>query len=388
MGSNADLGAVIRRFLPQLLQQKGVSRHQLKTLNSLAKCRTAELGGSVTACNSCGEIYYMMHSCRNRHCPCCQGIDREIWIGERIQEILPVKYFHAVFTVPHELLEIFRFNRKVMYNLLFEKSWETLCLFAKDPKLLGAKIGAIAVLHTWDQQMKFHPHIHFIIPAGGADEQGKWKASKQNGEFLFDVKNMSQTFSARFVKKLRKLKQQGKIRKYVPKNLITKPWVVYAKQAFGSPETIVEYLGRYSHRVAISNARIVKISDTHVTFRWCDRKNNHRTEYQTITGVDFLKRFIEHIVPPYFRRIRHLGFLSSRNKQKYLKIICDDIGTKTGKKVKLSPAEILEKRFGENSVLKCKSCNGTLVTIETIAVPRAPPAQMPNKTISTSISGF
>ena len=213
MLSETDLGSIVRKFLPELLKTRGVSKHQLKVLRALANCRTPEMGGSAMACSSCGSVHYVLHSCRNRHCPRCQDIDKELWIEDRKKELLPVKYFHVVFTIPHELLELFRFNRKIMYNLLFEKSWETLCLFAKDPKLLGANPGAIAILHTWDQRINFHPHVHFIVSAGGIDKQGQWRSCKQNGDFLFDVKQMSGVFSARFAKKLRKLKQQGKIKK-------------------------------------------------------------------------------------------------------------------------------------------------------------------------------
>lgn len=373
MELNNTLGAVIRKFLPTLLKEKGVSKHQLKVLRALACCRTPELGGSAMACSDCGSVHYVLHSCRNRHCPRCQGIDKELWVVARKQELLPVKYFHVVFTVPHNLLELFRFNREVMYNLLFEKSWETLCLFARDPKLLGAKPGAIAVLHTWDQQLRFHPHVHFIVPAGGIDTNGKWKSSKSGGDFLFDVKQMSSKFSARFAHKLRQLKGQGKISKNVPRNLIEKPWVVYAKQAFGSPESVVEYLGRYTHRVAISNARIAKVTGTHVTFSWCDRKNGYQKKYETIRGVEFLKRFIDHIVPPYFHRIRHLGFLSTRNKKQSLKNIRESLGAGLSEHSGLSRAQVLELRFGECSVLKCKDCGGKLQLLETFPNQRAPP---------------
>ena len=325
-------------------------------------------------CRGCGSVHYVLHSCRNRHCPRCQGIDKELWIQARKQELLPVKYFHVVFTVPHELLELFRFNRKVMYNLLFEKSWETLCLFAKDPKLLGAQPGAIAILHTWDQQLRFHPHVHLIVPAGGIDKHGKWKSSKQDGTFLFDVKQMSAVFSARFAKKLRRLKRQGKINKRVPRELIKKPWVVYAKQAFGSPHSVVEYLGRYTHRVAISNARILKVTDTHVTFRWCNRKRNYKTETETVTGTEFLKRFLDHIVPPYFRRIRHLGFLGSRNKKQNLEAIRESLGQELAGAAPLSRAQVLELCFGERSLLRCRDCGGELQLLETYPKDRAPPA--------------
>jgi hypothetical protein len=373
MSPENDLGAIIRKFLPGLLKKKGVSSHQLKVLSALANCRTPQMGGSAMVCNQCGTIHYILHSCRNRHCPRCQGIDKELWIEDRKHDLLPVKYFHVVFTVPHDLLELFRFNREVMYNLLFEKSWQTLCSFAKDPKLLGARLGAIAILHTWDQQLKLHPHIHFIVPAGGMDKNGRWKNSKQDGEFLFDVKNLSSKFSAMFAKDLRLLKQKGKIIKFVPRDLIKTPWVVYAKQAFGSPESIVEYLGRYTHRVAISNARILKVTDTHVTFQWCNRKNGYSKEIQTITGVKFLERFLDHIVPANFRRIRHLGFLCPRNKKEALKKIRRHLVVGFTAQPRLTRAESLTLRFGERSVLQCRECGNRLIVLETYVKQRAPP---------------
>jgi len=376
MYSNDTFGAVLNQFLPALLNKRGVSKHQLKVLRALATCRTPELGGSAMVCHDCGSVHYVLHSCRNRHCPRCQGIDKELWVEARKQELLPVKYFHVVFTIPHELLELFRFNREVMYNLLFEKSWETLCLFATDPKLLGAQPGAIAILHTWDQQLRFHPHVHLIVPAGGIDKSGKWKNSKQDGDFLFDVKQMSTTFSARFAKKLRRLKRQGKIKKFVPRDLIQNPWVVYAKQAFGSPESVLEYLGRYTHRVAISNARILRVTNTHVTFSWCDRKNGYQKKTETISGVEFLERFLDHIVPPYFRRIRHLGFLSSRSKKQSLATIRKSLGVKLVKAKPLSRAQVLELCFGERSLLKCSDCGGELHLLETWPKERAPPVNV------------
>lgn len=373
MQNTDDIGLIIRRFLPKLLQTRGITTHQHKVLNALANCRTSAMGGSALTCAQCGSVHYVLHSCRNRHCPRCQGIDRELWIEDRKQELLPVKYFHVVFTVPHQLLELFRYNRKVMYNLLFEKSWETLCLFAQDPKLLGAKLGAIGVLHTWDQQIRFHPHVHFIVPAGGITDDGRWKNSKSNGDFLFDVKHLSEKFSARFVAKLRRLKKQGHIRKFVPRDLIKQPWVVYAKQAFGSPENVIEYLGRYTHRVAISNARILKVTDTHVTFQWVDRKNGYQPQQTIITGVQFLKRFLEHIVPPHFRRIRYLGFLSSRNKASKLEQIRESLECLCAYQPSLSRAEVLALKFGSRSQLMCAECGGHLHVLESYPNTRAPP---------------
>jgi len=369
-----DLGQVIRRFLPGLLRKRGVSKHQYKVLKALGQCHTRDLGGSAMACTKCGSVHYVLHSCRNRHCPRCQGIDKELWVEDRKAELLPVKYYHVVFTVPHELLELFRFNRRVMYNLLIERSWKTLKCFSQDPKLLGARLGAICVLHTWDQQIGYHPHVHYIIPAGGIDSNGQWKSSKQDGDFLFDVKQLSSKFSYLFATKLRKLKRQGKIRKFVPRDLIKHPWVVYAKQAFGSSENVVEYLSRYTHRVAISNSRILKVTDQHVTFRWCNRKKGYRTETTTLSGVAFLERFLDHIVPERFHRIRYLGFLSSNNKAKELEHIRQVLQVPFNDRPALSRSEILALRFGERSLLHCRECGGEMVLIETYhKKQRAPP---------------
>jgi hypothetical protein len=373
MGADQDLGGIIDQFLPALLQKRGVTGHQLKTLRALSACRTTKLGGSAMVCRDCGSVHYVMHSCRNRHCPRCQGIDKELWIDDRKQELLPVKYFHVVFTVPHDLLELFRFNREIMYNLLFEKSWETLTIFAKDPKLLGAQPGAIAILHTWDQQLHFHPHVHLIVPAGGLDKRGRWKSTKQKGNFLFDVKQLSNVFSARFASKLRRLKRLGKITKHVPRDLIKKSWVVYAKQAFGTSASVVEYLGRYSHRVAISNHRILSVTDKHVTFSWLNRKEGYRKETETLTGVKFLERFLDHIVPPYFRRIRHLGFLSNRNKRNALAIIREQLLAGFNVPKRLTRSQVLAARFGERSLLQCRECGGELLLLENYPKERAPP---------------
>lgn len=319
MRINNDLGAVINHFLPALLQKRGLTSHQLKVLRALSTCRTTKLGGSAMVCHDCGNLHYVLHSCRNRHCPRCQGI------------------------------------------------------FSKDPKLMGAQPGAIAVLHTWDQQLGFHPHVHMIIPAGGIDKQGCWKSTKQEGDFLFDVKQLSEVFSARFARKLRRLKRQGKIKKFVPRDLIKKPWVVYAKQAFGSPESVVEYLGRYSHRVAISNHRILKVTSTHVTFSWINRKAGYLKETKRLTGVEFLELFLEHIVPPSFQRIRHMGFLSYRNKRESIEKIREQLLRDYVTRPRLSRAEVLTLRFGERSVLQCRECGGELLLLESYPKERAPP---------------
>jgi ribosomal protein L19E len=373
MTKNNDIAKIIKQFLPELREKSGLSKQQFKVLHTLKQCRSAEMGGSIVACKDCGSIHYVMHSCRNRHCPKCQGIEREIWLEARKSELLPVKYFHVVFTVPHELLELFRFNKQEMYNLLFRHAWKTLSTFGNDPKWLGAQLGALAILHTWDQQMKYHPHIHFLVPAGGLTKKGTWIASKTNGDFLFDVKMISEVFRYSFVKELRQLKEKGKLKKSVPKTLYNKDWVVYAKQAFGSPEQVLEYLGRYTHRVAISNARIKKVTNTEVTFNWCDRKNAYITKEQKLSGIKFLERFVQHILPQQFTRIRHYGFLSPKCKKNALDNIRLHLQVKEVILVIRSRKEILEEKWGERSVFYCRECGGELHLLETLKPQRAPP---------------
>jgi hypothetical protein len=215
--------------------------------------------------------------------------------------------------------------------------------------------------------------VHLIVPAGGLDKRGRWKSTKQKGNFLFDVKQLSNVFSARFASKLRRLKRLGKITKHVPRDLIKKSWVVYAKQAFGTSASVVEYLGRYSHRVAISNHRILSVTDKHVTFSWLNRKEGYRKETETLTGVKFLERFLDHIVPPYFRRIRHLGFLSNRNKRNALAIIREQLLAGFNVPKRLTRSQVLAARFGERSLLQCRECGGELLLLENYPKERAPP---------------
>lgn len=331
------------------------------------------MGGSVVACRDCGKEHYVLHSCRNRHCPRCQGIDRELWLDARKQDLLPVKYFHVVFTVPHELLELFRFNKSEMYSLLSGQAWKTLQKFGHDKKWLGAQLGAVGILHTWDQQIKLHPHVHFIVPAGGITRDGKWKDTRTAGDYLFDVEMLSDVFRASFVKQLRKLKNQGLVKKTVPKTLFGQPWVVYAKKAFGSAEDVLEYLGRYTHRVAISNARIKSVDDKGVSFEWCDRKDGYKKKTSTLTGAEFLMRFLQHILPAGFTRIRHYGFLSPRAKTAALESIRADLKVLQVPVAKRSRKEVLQEKWGGQSVFRCRDCGGELMLVGSFQPIRAPP---------------
>src|SRR4030095_7558994 len=241
---------------------------QLRTLHAVRECRTASLGGHIDTCDSCGHIAISYNSCRNRHCPRCQGQLREQWIRARQAELLPVKYFHVVFTVPDTLNRLCLYESVKVYNTLFKTVWEVMQAFSKDEKFLGARTGMITILHTWGQNLSLHPHLHCIVPAGGITKAKHWKHGKHTEKnkrpFLFPVKAMSTMYRAKFMAALRKTFCQES--KTFFKNLFEKKWVIYAKQPFGGPEEIVEYLGRYTHKIAISNHRIVSVDDDRVTF--------------------------------------------------------------------------------------------------------------------------
>ncbi|MDX8558682.1 IS91 family transposase [Elizabethkingia sp. HX CGY] len=348
------------------LEDLGLNSWQLRTLFALKKCRTSALGGHIDACDECGNISISYNSCRNRHCPKCQGRNREDWIQTRETELLPVPYFHVVFTLPEVLNKTALHEPKMLYDILFESAWETLQTFGKNKNL---QMGMIAVLHTWGQNLSLHPHLHCIVPGGGVDENGAWKNIKNDGKFLFSVKALSKVFRAKFCEKLKaNLKDKfnenqeneyGKIRQ----SLWEKPWVVYAKKPFGSPKSVVEYLGRYTHKIAISNGRIRGIDDKTVTFDYKDYRQKGIKKQMVLSHEEFIRRFAMHILPKRFVKIRHYGFLSSTWKRIKLKKLQQKLGIQPKEKP-------LPKAFQP----KCTCCKvGNLVTIATFDL-RGPPS--------------
>ena len=345
-----------------------------RTLHAVRKCRTAALGGHVDQCNSCNKLHLSYNSCRNRHCPTCQGHKREQWINARNEERLEVPYFHVVFTIPSALNKLSLSHPKLIYNALFKASWETLNQFSDNPKHLGARLGMIALLHTWGQNLQLHPHLHCIVPAGGVTKEGKWKKSKNKGGFLFCVKAMSSVFRAKFVAELRKNKKD--IPPQLFDVLFSKKWVVFAKKTFSNTYSVVEYLGRYSHKIAISNHRIVKIDnekDT-ITFKVKNYKQEGKRELLTLSQTEFIRRFSMHVLPKGFTRIRHYGILSGTWKKKHLKKL----------QAKLSKGIKKEKIKKETLLNRCVSCKkGELITIHIFNECRPPPIEMiallPNK---------
>jgi hypothetical protein len=299
----------------------------LRVLFAIEHCRTAALGGHLDRCRQCGHEAISFNSCRSRHCPKCLTNARERWLTERGKELLPVKYVHVVFTIPHELSWLALNNKKAVYNLMFHASAATLLEVAADPKHLGAEIGFLSVLHTWGQNLQRHPHIHCVIPSGGlsADHQ-RWVHPRYN--FFLPVKVLGRVFRGKFIAELKSAFRQGKLQ--FPGNLkpfaeqkafdaflrplFRKDWVVYAKKPFGGPEHVLQYLARYTHRVAISNHRIVNLADGKVTFRWKDYAHKNKQRLMTVTAEEFLRRFLLHVLPRGFVRIRFSGFLANRRR--------------------------------------------------------------------------
>jgi hypothetical protein len=315
-----QIADVLEAHWLQVQQSSSFNTWQLRTLDAVKRCRTAALGGHVDGCSSCGHVRISYNSCRNRHCPKCPGAAREKWIHAREKELLPVPYFHVVFTLPDTLNKLCLFKPKILYDLLFKTTWSVLNSFGHDHKWLGAQTGMISILHTWGQTMTLHPHLHCIVPGGGLTKQEKWKTSRSNGKYLFNVKAMSKTFRGRFIAGLKE-----QLPEEITKNLINElykhHWVVYAKLPFSGIESAVEYLSRYTHKIAISNHRIQNIEDGKVTFSYKDYRQGSIKKVMPLDAMEFIRRYSLHILPKGFVRIRHYGICSSSSKVKSAVII-------------------------------------------------------------------
>ena len=304
----------------------------VKVLLAIARCRTAALGGHLDECTRCGHRAAISYnSCRNRHCPKCQTAAREQWIAARRRELLPTRYLHVVFTLPHHLAPLVLQNKKVLYDLLFRTTAETLLEVARDPRHLGAEIGFFSVLHTWSQQLRIHPHVHCVVPAGGlSPDHTRWLRSRESYFLPRDV--LRKVFRGKFVGALKQAFRDGQLHFHGDLKLLAQPntfaawlrplyrqhWVVYLKRPFGGPEYVLQYLGRYTHRVAISNHRLVSLSNGQVTFRWRDSAHHNEQKLMTLSLDEFLRRFLLHILPQGFVRIRNFGFLANRKRSKLL----------------------------------------------------------------------
>lgn len=345
------------------LSSSGFTVHQQKTLRALQQCRTAALGGHVDACTNCGLIHISYNSCRNRHCPKCQGHKREEWIQKREQDLLPCTYYHVVFTLPQELNSLSLHQPKMLYDALFSAVWQTINQFGKTE---GLQLGMIAVLHTWGQNLSLHPHLHCIVPGGGIDQKGQWQKQLRSNKYLFAVKALSKVFRAKYIHQLREsaIKDQA-----LTDSLFAKDWVVYAKRPFGGPKQVIEYLGRYTHKVAISNHRLREVTPTDVTFGYKHYRNGGTQKQMTLSNAEFTRRFAQHILPQSFVRIRHYGILSSTWKRGKLQHLQQQL------KITVKPPPVYK-----TLMQRCPCCKtGTLITIELFGK-RGPPSQyLPEK---------
>ena len=394
-----EVADVFRRYGSAYRQQHAgsLSRGQRRVMSAIELCRSAALGGHLEQCNSCGHQRPAYNSCRNRHCPKCQSLARAQWLEDRQAELLPVEYFHVVFTVPQEIAAIAYQNKEVVYGILFRATAETLRTIAADPKHLGAEIGFLAVLHTWGQNLLHHPHLHCVVPGGGISPDGKhWVACRPG--FFLPVRVLSRLFRRLFLEHLQTAFDTGKLRFFSSLEPLRDPkalaaylsplrqteWVVYAKPPFGGPEQVLNYLGRYTHRVAISNNRLLDIDYGRISFHWRDYRDHDQQKTMTLEASEFIRRFLLHVLPDGFQRIRHYGFLGHRYRQAKLALCRQLLGVVMSLSGVVPPQDkpdyrdFYEKLTGK-SLRECPLCNrGQMIAIAVLpASDRAPPFATP-----------
>lgn len=375
-----EVADVIRAAGESFLEcsKKWLTRLHLKVWNAILRCRTAALGGHVDACSGCGHQAISYNSCRNRHCPKCQANARDRWLEARGKELLPTRYVHVVFTLPRQLSPLALQNKREVYALLFRASAQTLLEVARDPKRLGAEIGFFSVLHTWNQKLQHHPHVHCVVPAGGlSPDHSRWIDSQQR--FFLPVDVLSEVFRGKFVDGLRKLHAEHELGFHGsltslqnPKAfaawlrpLFRAPWVVYSKRPFGGAQHALRYLGQYTHRVAISNHRLVSLADGIVTFRWRDSAHKNKKRLMTLAVNEFLRRFLLHVLPPGFVRIRHFGWMAHRRRGALLPL-CFHLLAESGR----VPAEARSAGTvgaSPRPLWTCPQCGGPMVLVERLS---------------------
>jgi hypothetical protein len=394
-----EVADIFRQAGPAYRQQlsAALSGGQRRVMRAIERCRTAALGGHIEQCDACGHQRIAFNSCRNRHCPKCQSLVRAQWLEDRQADLIGVEYFHVVFTVPEQIAAIAYQNKALVYDILFRATAETLRTIAADPKHLGAEIGFIAILHTWGQNLLHHPHLHCVVPGGGLSADGERWVSCRPGFFL-PVRVLSRLFRWRFLAHLQDAFDAGRLRLFNTLASLQAPgafatalsaarrteWVVYAKPPFGGPKHVLEYLGRYTHRVAISNNRLIDCVDGQVRFRWKDYRRDSRQKVMSLQTQEFIRRFLLHVLPTGFQRIRHFGFLANRHRGVKLarcRLLLDEPAP-TGKHPD-APADYRDRyeQLTGRSLRDCPHCaHGHMVCIETFlpgAMPRGPPPVHP-----------
>lgn len=369
--NNLTVQDVFQKFYPDYLDKYTPSFHQHKTAINIINCKTGAYGTNVSVCDDCGRTHLHYNSCRNRCCPMCQALPKEKWMDLRREDVLEAPYFHVVFTVPEELNPVIYSNQKLLYDALYHSVSGTLDELASDPKHLGAKIGYMCILHTWGSKMNYHPHIHTIVLGGGLDSKNGWR---DNGsKFFLPIRVLSKKFRGKYMAELKALWENKKLEfhgsasryknHYAFKELINscydKEWIPYSKETFNGAGSVIQYLGKYTHRIAISNYRLIKVTDTTVTFSVKDYKNQGQWKELTLTGIEFIRRFLMHVPPKHFVRIRHYGLLSSRTKQKKLTLCRNLLGCKKyiSEIKNMSVPEML-KYLWKIDICVCKTCGG------------------------------
>jgi len=374
-------------------QQGHLSLGQLKVMSAIEQCRSAALGGHVLHCDGCGHDRIAYNSCRNRHCPKCQASAAKRWLQERQAELLPVDYYHVVFTLPAPISAIAYYNKVVIYRLLFEVAAETLSTIAADPKHLGAQIGATLVLHTWGSALTHHPHVHGIVPGGGLSPDGqRWVACKPG--FFLSVRVLSRLFRRRFQEELRAAYGAGQLQFFGEYSELVDAkafaqwlapmgkyeWVVYAKRPFAGPAAVLAYLSRYTHRVAIANSRLVSMDEHGVTFRWKDYRDKGKTRHKTMTlePDEFMRRFLLHVLPSGFHRIRHYGLLANNARKENLALARQLLQVAPAARSEVDPAEAPNDPVRPTFV--CAHCGAPMVIVETLR--RERPIRAPPKILA------
>lgn len=364
---------IFNRFYPAYIEQYSPSAIQLKTAHNIINCKTGAYGSNISICEDCGKIHIHHNSCRNRCCPMCQAISKELWMDARREDVLDAPYFHLVFTVPDILNPVILSNQKLLYDALYHAASATISELAADTKYLGAKVGYICILHTWGSEMNFHPHIHTILLGGGLTVKNQWK---DNGnDFFLPIRVISKVFRGKYLDELKLLWKEEKLQfygssekyrnHYVFQELLdtcyAMEWVPYCKKTFNGAQSVINYLGKYTHRIAISNYRIISMDEQTVTFSVKDYHNEGKWKNLTLSGIEFIRRFLMHVPPKRFVRIRHYGLLCSRTKNKKLTLCRNLLGCQKylSKLREMEIPQMLEHLYGIKACI-CKTCGGHL----------------------------
>jgi Putative transposase/Transposase zinc-binding domain len=383
-----EVAGIFRRHGKRYREQHPLPVQQQKLMRAIETCRTAELGGHVERCSHCPHQRIAYNSCRNRHCPKCQNLERGRWLERRKAELLPVEYFHVVFTIPEQLNALALQNKAILYRILFQASAQTLLTIAADPRHLGVRVGFFSILHTWGQNLLLHPHVHCVVTGGGLSADGGSWVSCRPG-FLLSVHVLSRLFRRLFLEELDQAFQNGKLSFHGKLELLDEPrqfqqllstlrameWVVYAKPPFGGPDQVLDYLGRYTHRVAISNNRLLSEDQEQVRFRYKNYRAHQSQQKRTMTlaAGEFIRRFLLHTIPPGFQRIRHYGLLASRTKRTTLSHCRQLLGVSRNDLLPTAADIALSLPGLTQDLLRCPECGiGQMLRIETIPPPRIP----------------